>query len=171
MNYNIHPIIVHFPIALLFIYSLIKILPLQKWLPKTSWRQVGVVFLVLGVLGAWAGNATGEIAEHVVRVNREVLHAHTFFAGATNLFYVLLLLGELLPFITPIVFEKFNFMQIGKLFAFVQIIVSNKVLMVIFAILGLVSITFTGLLGGVMVYGTTADPLAGFVLQMLGISI
>ena len=54
MTYNIHPLFVHFPIAFLFIYSLIKIVPVKKWLPKVSWKDIERVLLVVGVLGAFA---------------------------------------------------------------------------------------------------------------------
>lgn len=171
MNYNIHPIIVHFPVAFLFIYSVLKILPFKKWFKNTNWSHVEIIILITGVLGAWAGNATGEMAEHMVRVNREVLQMHTFFAGATSTFYVILLAGELLPFITLKITERFNFMNISKLLLFFQKILSNRVVMILLAILGLVAVSMTGLLGGVMVYGTTADPLAAPVLKMLGITL
>jgi hypothetical protein len=35
---------------------------------------------------------------------------------------------------------------------------------------GLLAISLTGLLGGVLVYGTSADPIAGLVLKLLGIN-
>ena len=41
----------------------------------------------------------------------------------------------------------------------------------IVAFVALVSISITGLLGGVMVYGLSADPVAGFVVKMLGITL
>lgn len=38
------------------------------------------------------------------------------------------------------------------------------------AVVGLFAITITGVLGGSIVYGTTADPLAPIVLKMLGLN-
>jgi len=46
---------------------------------------------------------------------------------------------------------------------------STKIISKILAILGLVAITFTGMLGGVMVYGLSTDPLAPIILKILGI--
>jgi hypothetical protein len=48
-------------------------------------------------------------------------------------------------------------------------ILTEKTLSKVLAFLGLVSITITGMLGGVMVYGVTADPLAPMVLKLLGL--
>ena len=91
MTYNIHPIIVHFPIALLFLYSIIKILPLNKWLPKVAWRDIERVLLVFGVLGAFVALATGQIARHLIQPNRDLIHAHSNFASISTWLYGLLL--------------------------------------------------------------------------------
>lgn len=171
MNYNIHPIIVHFPIAMLFVYSFIKILPFRKWLPKISWSNIEIVLLLVGVLGAWASSATGETAEHLVRPNREVLSMHKFFAGASTWIYGLLLAGELLPIVSPKILERFNYFSIGKILNPIQKILSNIYVLKILSLFGFIAILMTGLLGGVMVYGTTADPIAGVVLKILGITL
>ena len=76
MTYNIHPLFVHFPIALLFVYSIIKILPLQKWLPNVAWKHIERVLLLVGVLGAFAALSTGEIAEHLTRPNHDLVETH-----------------------------------------------------------------------------------------------
>ena len=79
MQYNIHPIIVHFPIAMLFLYSIIKVLPFKKWFPNVSWKHIEIVLLLVGVVSAFTASSTGEIAEELVRPNEDVLGAHQFF--------------------------------------------------------------------------------------------
>ena len=69
MTYNIHPIFVHFPIALLFIYSIIKIIPFKKWFPKVTWDYLGFILLIIGVLGAFVASSTGEIADELIQKN------------------------------------------------------------------------------------------------------
>ena len=95
MSYNLHPLFVHFPIALLFLYSFIKIIPLKKWWPQ----------------------------------------------------------GEIISLVIP---SKKN--------------LTHPILSGFLALVGLVAIVVTGLLGGVMVYGPTADPAAGIVLRLLGLN-
>lgn len=169
MTYNIHPIFVHFPIAFLILYSGIAILPLQKWFPSVAWRDIRKVLLVAGVLGALVANSTGEMAEDLISGKHDLIETHAFFASATIFFYSLLLASEFLSFINQKIISRLNISPITKLFIFLEKILTNKGIFVLLAILGLLSISLTGLLGGVIVYGDTADPLAKPILQILGL--
>jgi uncharacterized membrane protein len=171
MTYNIHPIFVHFPIALLLLYSFIKIVPFYKWFPRVAWKQTEIVLLIAGVLGAFVSNSTGEIAEHLVRPDHQLVEMHAAFASASTWIYALLLVGELLVLLIPNIIQKIGLPKITSFLTSIQQILTHRVLSAILAFLGLIAISVTGLLGGVMVYGTTADPIAGIVLQILGLSI
>lgn len=50
-------------------------------------------------------------------------------------------------------------------------LLGNQILSVCLAIVALIAIALTGLLGGVMVYGVSADPVAPMVLKLLGITL
>ncbi|MGI9118259.1 MAG: DUF2231 domain-containing protein [Minisyncoccia bacterium] len=170
MTYNIHPIFVHFPIALLFIYSIIKILPLEKWFPTVSWKHIERALLVFGTLGAFAALTTGEVAEHLAKPNHQLVEMHSLFAGISTWVYTALLLGEILTILKEKFSFKFEkFVTLNKAINFIQKILTNEIIVLVLAIVGFVAITVTGLLGGVMVYGTSADPFAKIVLQILGI--
>ena len=171
MNYNIHPIFVHFPIALLFVYSIVKVLPFSKWFANVSWKSVERVLLVFGVLGAFAALATGDTAEHLTHPVRQLVEAHSTFAGIATWLYGLLLVGEI-ALVVNSQYKKFiSSEMIQKFVNFVEKILCHPFFSNVLAVLGFVSITVTGLLGGVMVYGQTADPLAGIVLKILGINL
>jgi uncharacterized membrane protein len=173
MTYNIHPIFVHFPVAFLLLYSFIKIMPFYKWFPKVSWKQIQIVLLVAGVIGAFVANSTGEIAEHLANPNHDLVEMHATFASISTWVYGLLLIGELLALlnlkIIPQISEKIGVPKMASFLMFIQKILTNRTLSIILALVGLVAISVTGLLGGVMVYGTTADPIAPFVLRLLGL--
>ncbi len=171
MIYNIHPIFVHFPIALLIIYSIIKILPFNSWLPNISWRQIQNLLLSLGVLGAIAADQTGEIAEHLVRPTRALVESHSTFASISIFIYALLLLGEFLYIVNPIINKKFHIVPVKRLLSIIEVTLTNKYLSKLLAFVGIIAISVTGLLGGVIVYGVTADPIAPFILNILGITI
>lgn len=172
MTYNIHPIFVHFPIALLFLYSIIKILPLQRWAPRVAWRDIERVLLAIGVLGAFAGLATGETAEHLIRPNHQLVEMHALFASASTWIYGALLLGEIAAIINANYFSfGQNLQLIPRLLRFIEHILCHPVFSALLAIVGLIAISITGLLGGVIMYGTAADPIAGVVVKMLGISL
>lgn len=170
MTYNIHPIFVHFPIALLFIYSLIKIFPFKKWFPRVSWKHIEILLLVVGVLGAFVAIYTGEIAKHLVNPSsRQLVRMHSLFATTSTWFYGLLLLGEILYFFNPLIIPKLKSLKATSAFLFIQKILNNIFVSKGLAILGIIAISVTGLLGGVIVYGPYADPFAQIVLNLLGI--
>ncbi len=170
--YNIHPIFVHFPIAFLLLYSLLVVLPLSKWIPSVSWRPIERLILVVGVLGAMIASQTGEVAEHLVRPDRSLVEMHALFAGLSTWLYGILLAGEAVHFIHTryaFIFEK---IRIGMvIIRFCEKVLMNRMIVVLCAILGAIAILVTGLLGGVMVYGMTADPLAPIILSLLGITL
>jgi len=171
MNYNLHPIFVHFPIAFFLLYSLLRLLPWPKKLPAVDWQIPRIIMLVVGLLGAWLANVTGEVASHLVQPNRSLVHMHESFAGASVNIYAILLILELLIFIKPEWLE-FRYLQPVKPYIlWLKKILARPWLLMLLAIAGAVTIAITGLLGGVMVYGLAADPLAAPMLNILGISI
>jgi hypothetical protein len=97
---------------------------------------------------------------------------HSAFAVLSVWIYCILLAGE--------VIASFNQKYLGliklderiiKILKFLESLLCNDAFAKILAALGFIAIFLTGLLGGVMVYGLSADPLAGIVLKILGISI
>lgn len=170
MTYDIHPILVHFPIALLVVYSAIKLLPMKRWMPSVSWNDIEVALLVAGVAGAFASLATGETAEQISRPDHALVETHSMFASLATWLYGALLAGEIVVFLRtrfPALVAKWSI--IAKLFHLIEQVLYQNTFAKVVAFFALIAITVTGLLGGVMVYGTTADPIAGFVLKLLGL--
>ena len=172
MTYNIHPIFVHFPIALLCVYSLVKILPVAKWFPKISWKDIERFLLVFGVLGAFVALTTGDSAEHIARPNHQLVEMHSTFAGIATWLYGALLAGEIAYVFNRMQLKENSFfLKLRKLGALLEKILCDTFISKSLAVLALVAIVVTGLLGGVMVYGPNADPMAGLVLKLLGITL
>lgn len=169
MQYNIHPIIVHFPIALLFVYSVLKILPLQKWFPKISWNITRITLLVFGVLGALVSLSTGELAEELTNPIHDIVEKHEFFANSATRIYALLLLGEILLVSKSFINAKLHKIQLKRFIFSISNILNNRFVSALLALAGLLAIVLTGLFGGIMVYGVSADPLAPIVLKLFGI--
>lgn len=174
MTYNLHPIFVHFPIALLFVYSLIKLLPLQKWTPQVAWKHIEQVILGIGFIGALLSLATGETAEHLLRPNRQLVEAHSTFASLATFLYGAILAGECASLLNQterirIFIDKMP--VIPSLLSWIERIFTHKLLSGCLALCALLALTITGLLGGVLVYGTTADPFAQSILNLLGINL
>lgn len=169
--YSIHPILVHFPIALLVLYSGIKILPLNRWFPLVAWTHIERAVLVVGVIGAFLSLASGESAEHLTRASRQLVETHAFFASAATWLYGILLAGEVLTVLNPRLLPRLNIQFVSRICMWFQGVITRPLLSKWIAFLALIAMTLTGLLGGVMVYGVTADPLAPFVLKLLGITL
>lgn len=171
MNYNIHPIFVHFPIALLFVYSLIKILPLKRWIASVVWKDIERIFLLSGVIGAFLGLATGESAEHLMRPNHQLVEMHSTFATLSTWIYGLLLAGEILAIGIPWISKNVQFPKLFGFIARIKDILMNPFVSMALAIVGLIAISITGMLGGIITYGVTADPIAPLLLKVLGIAL
>ncbi len=168
MTYNIHPTFVHFPIAFLLLYSLIRVLPVTRWFPRVVWQHIRMTVLVVGVLGALVASSTGEMAEHLVRPNRQIVEMHALFAGASIWLYVLIAIGEFLPLLMTMG-ARFIPTPVVRVLIPLRKVLSNGLSMGVLAVLGAGAITLTGLLGGVLVYGVSADPFAALVLKVLGL--
>jgi uncharacterized membrane protein len=172
MTYNIHPLLVHFPIALLFLYSILKVLPLKKWFPQVAWRDIERMLLLVGVLGAFAALATGDTAEHLVRPNHQLVDMHSTFGGIATYIYGALLLGEIAAiFNTYKDHISASWKWLVRISLFVEKVLCNKIYACILAVAGLIAISITGMLGGVIAYGLAADPIAPVLLKLLGITL
>lgn len=93
----IHPLAVHFPIALL-ITSVVFDLLAVRW-PHKSFQDAGFYTLIAGLLGAVAAVLTGALAEEVVEdkgIPESVLEIHEALGYATLFFFIGLLALRLL---------------------------------------------------------------------------
>jgi uncharacterized membrane protein len=132
---HLHPMIVHFPIALITIGFLTDVLALffkeEKWLPKA-----GLFLMVTGALAAVAAWSTGQVftTEPTQGAIVEVFNKH-----------------ETAALITMII------MLIGSAFR-IWLVINNKeesnLRWVTFGLyfIGFCAVTFTGFMGGTMVY-------------------
>ena len=145
---------------------------MKKWLPSIAWRDIERILLLVGVLGAFAALATGDTAEHLVHPNRALVEDHSTFGALATWIYGALLLGEIAAIINAKKFVYAKSIQfLSSISILVEKILCNKVFSIVLAILGFIAISLTGLLGGVIAYGVTADPFAATVLKILGITL
>ena len=170
MSYNIHPIIVHFPIALLTVYTTIKVFPFEKWLPNFNWKHIAHITLFVGVAGAFFALSTGEIAEHLTRPDHKLVETHSTFATIATWMYTLVLVGILLSWLNKKIMPSLSLRFLTKFSNVIEKILSHSYISTLLAIVGFLSLLITGVLGGVMEFGTTADPLAPIILKILGIN-
>ena len=94
-----HPLSVHFPIALLCVALLFKLISL--FTAREMWTKGGSVLLFLGTLGAWVAIYTGDLADGIVSrkiCDPTVLKEHQNFAYYTAWTFTASLLPDLFSY-------------------------------------------------------------------------
>lgn len=106
---GLHPVVVHFPIALLLIAPLFVLASLYKSKLSFGFAISALALMVLGTFFAWLSVSTGEAAEAFAPRSpgvEELLHRHHDLAEITlKLFFILTLLYAALLFV-PLKLKK-----------------------------------------------------------------
>lgn len=172
---NIHPLIVHFPIALLTIYSLLEVgayclpaLRRQEWI-----SPVKSFLLFVGVLAVFAGLVTGGIAEELLGgPETSVLEMHSSFAGATAVLYFFIAAAYLVRIFDTkgwgdrIVGTHTFLIRIWGGKKYIARHILDTWFLPVLALLAFASMTVTGALGAVLVYGPNIDPFVSFIYHV-----
>ncbi len=89
---NIHPILVHFPIALLTLYAVCELLPLKALTRQTYWFYVKAVLVITGTLGGVAAYLAGEAIEDQFKTASlsSLVETHSTFAITSILIFAIL---------------------------------------------------------------------------------
>jgi uncharacterized membrane protein len=147
---DLHPLIVHFPVALLTIYAVLELIRFKKVLAKPYWFFVKAMFVIFGALGAAAAYLTGPDA-----LARSPLgQMHQNFATITLSIFAVIGFAYLLEWKKPNRYSGF---------------VLRPYIIIPLALLGLVAVVITGGLGGALVYGTNFDPFMAPIFKFLGV--
>lgn len=184
LSYDYHPIIVHMPVAFLTVYALLEILTacFVRFNTKTIF-YIKCFLVFAGMIGVSGALATGEVASYLNRdsVPRSILHAHEEWAEFTAGFfwipiiiYVVMTLSYERSYFEAKMVSWFGQQKfITTIFNFSKkvssLIERNRWLLVVVAVVGLITVTVTGALGGAMVYGPNADPFIETVISLLGL--
>ncbi|PIP77941.1 MAG: hypothetical protein COW85_06385 [Ignavibacteria bacterium CG22_combo_CG10-13_8_21_14_all_37_15] len=140
---SLHPKIVHFPIALLIVYTLLEGIGLV--FKKDIFTKAAFIILIFGVLGALAAVLTGNQAEETWKnwssAGKNLLEEHETFASITLWYFFGVLILRTLFVINIEIKNKF-----------VVHATKMKIAFVILALTGCFFVYETGEHGGEMVY-------------------
>ena len=169
---NLHPLVVHFPIALLSFYTFLEFLTLFPFAKKWNLKTTKILLLIWGLLWASLALQTGELAAEILNSKylEDMIEWHEFFAELTIKPYVVLVVMYLLREIGDHQrYKKYwnpwsKYMDIAL--KRIQKLESWKVF-VILAVMGFILLSITGAIGGGLVYGPDADPLTRVMFEML----
>jgi len=134
-----HPLSVHFPIALLLVALVFKIITI--WSKKETWQLGGSVLLGLGVVGLWIAIYTGNLADGIV--SRKICDP-TILKDHQNLAFITAWIFTA-SFIFDVLLQLFSDKIRRKSWVF-------KLLLIILLITGNGFLTYTGHLGATLVY-------------------
>ncbi len=175
---ELHPIIVHFPIALLIVGVLLDFLAL--FLRRAHLVAAASWCLGFGALGLLAAELSGQLIEdHVNRaLAGNLLEMHKAFALSTVITFVTLfvlrilwLSPQILSFLSPAIPMA---ERVGKSIRMgVPVLGSNSRLLIgiylLLSVGGIVLLAITGYLGGTMVYDHGVGTPSGMLLYSIGL--
>lgn len=165
---NYHPLFVHFPIALLTLYSLLELLP-DAYLRKIKGFTISLFLLLIGVISSWPAYLSGEGAEDLKPNMQHVIDKHETFASLTIWLYTASLIIYILN--TPLAQEKIS-KFLGQtsdtltIFKKISSFLYSKFIRVLLALSALIAISITGALGGAITHGPDVDFVVEFVYNL-----
>ena len=175
---NLHPIAVHFPIALLTLYSVMEMFRYRRVVEQPWWFHMKAFLVILGTLAANGASLTGEMIAEQLKASGvlpSIVATHEQWAKITIGIYSLLAAAYLVVWMErtgvlnrlfPDPIGGFRDLFDRRLFPAARYFIKSYFSAVI-ALLGLIAITITGALGGSMVYGPDVDPVARIVYDLL----
>jgi len=172
---NIHPLFVHFPIALLTLYAVLEIASCffpSKWKKGDALLHIKTFLVMTGGLALLPTLETGEMASELL-LGSALIEKHEAFASITTSIFGLLAAGHALwlldshGWLERLEGSHKIVAQIIALVRKVVDIIMHRVLRPVLAALGLVSITITGALGASIVYGPQVDPFVTFIYNLV----
>lgn len=148
----LHPLVVHFPIALLILAGVIEIV--NVFMKKELLNKFGTLLLILGVISGFVSLSTGEESEHFAESTwgnaiEDKIESHENFADISMIIFSALTVIKIL--FRHNIF-KFSFLQSKALRGGVA-----TVLIVLLSLGGIAALAETGHLGGKIVYENNSN--------------
>lgn len=163
---NIHPILVHFPIAFLTLYSFFEFLRFKKITKYPYWFYLKAVLLFFGVLGAFLAGASGKLVENQFLDRKALVQLHSTVNELATLFFAFIALAYFIGWIKRSSKVGIFSLKLGKLWKIclkLEHFVLETPLIYLLVILGFILITIGGALGAIIVYGPDLDPFTKLV--------
>lgn len=165
MTTDLHPLIVHFPIALLSLYVGIEVLSLLIKPRSDKIFVTKVLLLLVGTVSAMIALETGEMAEGVMW-SWPLVETHSLFAEASYIVFAVLSGIYLIRFII----QSNRIKRYTKIQWTILSIIKTTwahIIISIAAIIGFGLLVITGALGAALVHGPEIDPVVNWIYTIL----
>ena len=173
---NIHPLFVHFPIALLSVYAIMELIHTNRLNHSNTYASIKGFLVILGTLAAYVTLSTGKLAAGLLLANRpdlaKLVATHSTFTGATTAIFSVLAASYVIKFILDSKYANMPILITGQLTIMWRALcafsraVRESVFGQFLALAGIICITITGGLGDSIVYGPDTDPIVRFIYGM-----
>lgn len=174
---NIHPIFVHFPVALLTLYALMEFIRFKALTRHPAWFYVKGFLVMSGAISALIARQTGELIEDQFRGSPQhnLLEMHALWANVTVVLFGFLTVLYVAAFVrrdlmqAPLIGRLVSLPLISLIFSILVYafeFVTRGALILFIALFGLIAITITGGLGGALVYGPDIDPVVSLIYHL-----
>lgn len=159
---NVHPLIIHFPIALWFVYCGILLVQFFWWRDNEQLNTIKYFCLIIGTIWGFFALQSGEVAADIYGKS-PLVHTHEEWADATFKLFVVMSLITI-----------FTLQSWTKIYTWdttirkhLTTLLHHKMIALVW-IAWIVSLTIVGALGGAITRGThTGDPLSDLVVELL----
>jgi uncharacterized membrane protein len=156
---SLHPILVHFPIALLSIYAILECIRFKKFEIKAFLVILGSVASLAALASGPEGSAARAWTGFSPSQAFNLVETHSTCAGITTIVFAVLALS----YIIMLLGKKYSVPAfILKIGSFVQ----KTWVAVPLASIGLIAVLLTGGLGGAIVYGPDIDPFVSVIYHL-----
>lgn len=168
---NVHPLLVHYPIAFFMTYAVFELLRFKKLTKQPYWFYVKAILVCLGVISAGAAIIAGKIIQPqftqktLVSIHEHVNESATAIFAIMAFCYIVAWIRNTPHNAIPEKFQGFWNVALK-----IEDLVLHTPLLFGLVIIGLLLITLGGTLGGIIVYGPKLDPITNFVYSLLVLS-
>lgn len=164
---NLHPLLVHFPIAFFSLYGVLEFLSLiNKFKKQIYWFYLKAILVILGCFAALLAIIAGKLIEHRFLYSRELVNLHSTINELASAVFVLIAFAYLIAWLRKSNTKLSVLGIFWKLSVFWEEIVLQTPLVYLLTITGLTLITIGGALGGTIAFGTQVDPFSSFVYSL-----